>query len=94
MLFRSLRCELFIDKRSEEIIGGTGNEYNLEIFPSLGSPILAVGDYFIAIAQPYSFIQKLHFLKEGMVSKEDIIMLKKLKDDDNPVLVFYQLDSF
>ena len=92
--YHGLRCELFIDKKSEEVIGGTSIVYYAEMFPYLGSPISAIGDYFIAMAQPYDFIQRLDLLKEGMVSKEDIIMLKKLKDDDNPVLVFYQLDSF
>ena len=88
------RSEFFIDKGTNNIIGGTGLEYQTKDFPGLSSPIAAKGRYFISYLQPYDIIDKLKMLDNPMISNDDIIRLNELVEDDNPVLIFYELKEF
>jgi hypothetical protein len=88
------RIELFIDKTTNNITGGTEHTHFLSDFPGLSTPIAVKDNYFISFIQPYNFIQYLNILNNPSIAKEDIEKLKKLVEDDNPVLILYDLKSF
>ena len=93
-IFIGYRSIFFIDKKTKNIIGGTGMLYQSKDFPVLSPPIAAKGSYFISRLQPHDIIPRLVQLNNPMISKEDFVKLKALKEDDNPVLIFYELKSF
>jgi hypothetical protein len=85
---------LFIDNTTNKIIGGTEMRYNLSNFPGLSTPIAAKGNYFISYIQPYEIIPYLKLLNNPSIPEEDIMKFKKLIEDDNPVLILYELKPF
>jgi hypothetical protein len=91
--FTKTRINFFVDKMTKNIKGGTGQLYKISDFPGISLPIAAKGNYFISYIQPYEIIPSLEFLNNPSI-EEDIVKLKKLKDDDNPVLILYELKSF
>lgn len=92
--FTAFRSDFFIDKRTKNIRGGTGLEHDAANFPCLPSPVASMGSYYISYGQPQNILARLKFLKNKFVSDEDIAKLNQLKEDDNPVLIFYELVSY
>lgn len=92
--FTTFRNDFFIDKRTKNIRGGTKLEYDVVNFPCLLSPVASMGPYYISYEQPQNIFPRLKFLKNKFVSDEDIAKLNQLKEDDNPVLIFYELSSY
>lgn len=92
--FTTFRKDFFIDKNTRKIVGGIRLEYDTREFPCLSSPIVSKGKYYISYAQPYNIIPNLKLLENKFVSNEDIARLNQVKEDDNPVLIFYELSSF
>jgi len=92
--FIGTRSNFFIDKRTNNIEGGTSLQWRSGTFPGLSTPIAANGRYFIGALQPFDIIPRLEVLDNPMISDEDVAMLKQLKEDDNQVLIFYELKEF
>lgn len=92
--FINLRSNFFIDKRTRNILAGTSLVYQTKDFPCLSSPIASIDSHFIAYIQPYNVIPNLIALDNSLISEEDVLKLKELKEDDNPVLIFYELKDF
>jgi hypothetical protein len=87
-----LKTVIYRDKKSGNLIGGTNADFNMNEIPPLGFPIAASGNYFISVHIPNkndSFLSN-----SSIISDEDKIKIKDLQEDDNPVLVFFQLKDF
>ena len=88
--FAKAISNFFINKITTNIEGGTQLLQD-ERFPYLSYPIASKGSFFVSFAQPYDIIPNLNILNNEFVSKENMMSLRKLRDDDNPVLIFYEL---
>lgn len=92
--FTTFRSDFFIDKRTKNIRGGTRLEYDAANFPCLSSPVTSMGSYYVSYVQPQNILPRLKLLKNKFISDEDIAKLSQLREDDNPVLIFYELASY
>jgi hypothetical protein len=82
---------LYRDKKSGNMIGGTNTEFNPNEIPPL-PPKATSGNYFISVHFPNPNDTLLS--NSSIISNEDKRKIKDLKEDDNPVLVFYKLNNF
>lgn len=87
-----LRTMVYRDKSSGNMEGGTYANYNLTEIPPISFPIGAFKDYFISIHEPNKLDTQLY--NSAIISKEDKEKLKKLKDQDNPMLIFFKMKNF
>lgn len=81
---------LFRDKKSGNIIGGTRAKFNSQELPPIAFPKFVSGDYFISTYLP----KKDKLQNSTIISKNDKIKIKNLKQTDNPTLVFFKLKKF
>jgi hypothetical protein len=85
---------IFRDKKSGHILAGTTLNY-FQIAPVIKIPKASKDSLFISWFQPHDMDKFKSFLPESkMVTPEDKIKLEQLREDDNPVLMFYKLKSF
>ncbi|MBP1617091.1 MAG: hypothetical protein H6Q14_918 [Bacteroidetes bacterium] len=82
---------IFRDKNSGNMKGGTNMVFNTNQIPPISFPISTYKQYFISTYLPDS---KLDLSSNSNLSQEDKIKIKNLTEDDNPVLVFYELKPF
>lgn len=86
-----LQTIIYRDKVTGNLIGGTNADFNINEIPAIGFPKATFGEYFISIHLPN---KDDHFLsKSSIITDEDKRKMKKLKEDDNPILVFYRLKN-
>lgn len=86
-----LNSLVFRDKRSGNMIGGTEMRYSTNIIPPINSPIATFGEYFISCYFPQN---KYDFSNNINLTEENKRNIGNLKEDDNPVLVFFSLKKF
>lgn len=85
---------IFRDKKSGNILVGTTLNY-FQIAPVIKTPKASKDSLFISYFQPQDIDKFKSLLPEcRMLTPEDKIKLEQLKEDDNPVLIFYKLKSF
>jgi hypothetical protein len=85
----------FVDKNSWDIKGGTNFYHPAEMYPGIGLPITSTDSCFISCIYPYHIMANLDKLQPSeYLSEEEVSILKKIKEDDNPVLMFYELKDF
>lgn len=90
-VFINKQTLFYMDKKSGHVKGGVNVEYDsTQLPPGLAMPFAASGDYFIASCNPN--IRRLSH--SSMISAEDKRKIQGLKEDDNPVLIFYKLKDF
>jgi hypothetical protein len=83
---------IFGDKESLQTLGGTGL---ITSFSTRTIPITSKDDYFVSYYLPYKVLtDKKNLFDSTLVSENDKIKLRNIKEDDNPVLMFYELKSF
>jgi hypothetical protein len=86
---------IFRDKNSGNICGGTVLKNSPEIFPIINTPIASRESYFISYFIPqYTAELKKTLSQNIMLSEEDKIKIRNLQEEDNPVLMFYELKPF
>jgi len=90
-----LKTDIFRNKKSGNLLGGTTLITNVSDFPYTNVPVTSYESYFVSYFLP----EKMDILKEiikqsELLSDEDRSTLENVEDDDNPVLVFYELKDF
>ncbi|WP_279105048.1 6-bladed beta-propeller [Bacteroides acidifaciens] len=90
--YSGLQTVVYRDKKTEKLIGGTNADVSLTEIPAVAFPKTAYGDWFISVHYPNANDHLL--LKSSILTKEDKQTILNLKEDDNPILVFYQLDNY
>ncbi|MDL2241616.1 6-bladed beta-propeller [Bacteroidales bacterium OttesenSCG-928-L03] len=85
-------CNFYIDKKTKTIYSGTKIETDNQDVPYLSYPVSSYASSFVSFIQPDLIIPNLDDLSNKFVSVEDRLVLRKLREDDNPVLVFYELN--
>jgi hypothetical protein len=86
---------IFRDKKSGNIKGGTVLKNSPAVFPVIRTPIASKDSYFISYFIPeYTDELKKLLPQSLMLSEEDKIKIRNLQEEDNPVLMFYELKPF
>jgi hypothetical protein len=83
---------IYRDKQSGHCAGGTHKQIDPTMFIPLNEPVSSYGKYFVS----YSFLsdEDIMALTSKVFSENVVKKLKALTEDDNPVLVFYELKDF
>jgi len=87
-----LKTIIYMDKLTGHLIGGTNADFNMNEIPSIGFPSAVSGNYFISVHlsnENDSFLSN-----SSIITEEDKKKIKSLTEDNNPVLVFFQLKNF
>jgi hypothetical protein len=84
---------IFRDKQSGALKGGTSFLHRSGLLPLISAPICSKGSYFIGYCWP-ELMKKNIEIATVFVSEKDKQMLENLQEDDNPVLIFYELKHF
>lgn len=83
---------VYLDKMSGHLIGGTNADYNTKEIPPVGFPNAVWGNYFISPYLPGKNDAQLY--NSSLLSDADKDKIRKFKEEDNPILVFFQLKNF
>jgi len=75
------------------MIGGNDPNYNIYEMPPIAVPLSSYGQYLISSVLPDGNMHEL-LLKCTIISDIEKNKLKGIKDDDNPILVFFRLKDF
>lgn len=86
------RTVIYRDKQSGNLIGGTNADYNMNEVPPCAFPISMSGNWLISAYLPDQTTSLLS--NSSIISNEDKQKIKDLTEDDNPTLVFFQLNDF
>lgn len=88
--YRGFQTVVFRDKRNGKMFGGTNANFDISEIPAIAFPKTTFKDYLVSIHYPN--IKQDSLLKNShLLSKEDKNKICNLKEDDNPVVIFYQL---
>ena len=87
--YLGLRTVIYRDKRTGGLMGGTNAEYNVNEILTMAFPKSTFGSHFISVHYPNPNDSLL--LNSSIITYQDKQKLKGRKEDDNPMLVFYQL---
>lgn len=79
------------DKMTGEIVGGCNANVDIEQIPPIAFPKSVYGNYFISIYHPNGACP---FINSRFLSANDKSLLQSMTEDDNPVLVLYELNRF
>lgn len=79
------------DKMTGEIVGGCNANVDIEQIPPIAFPKSVYGNYFISIYHPNGACP---FINSRFLSAKDKSLLQSMTEDDNPVLVLYELNRF
>jgi len=83
---------IYHDKKSGNLVGGTSADYNQNEIPPIAFPKAASGGYLISLFLPSK--NDLYFTNSSIINYQDKLKVKKLTEDDNPVLVMFKLKNF
>jgi hypothetical protein len=84
---------VYRNKKTGRMIGGSAANYHVNEIPPIAFPIASCNEYFISSVLPDDEMYEL-LLKSTVISNEDKNKLKGIKDEDNPILVFFRLKDF
>lgn len=88
--YRGHQTVVFRNKRTGKMFGGTNANFDISEIPAIAFPKTTFKDCLVSIHYPN--IEQDRFLKNShLLTPEDKNMICNLKEDDNPVLIFYQL---
>jgi hypothetical protein len=91
--YTRLRTIIYRNKKSGNLQGGTyGICDGVNGMPSMRLPVAVSGEYFLSLHFPNENESSLS--NSSIVLEEDKKKIKNLKEDDNPVLVFFKLKNF
>jgi hypothetical protein len=83
---------IYRDKQSGNCIGGSNVIVDRALYIPLNEPVSSCGKYFVSYYWPGD--EYMDLLTSEIFSPETVKKLKSLTEDDNPVLVFYELKNF
>lgn len=84
---------IYRDKKSKKLTGGTHAIYDSEKqIPSIGFPTASYRNYFISLHYPSSSDSLL--FNSMFLSEKDKKIIANMKEDDNPLLIFFELMDF
>lgn len=89
--YMGLQTAIYRDKRTGNLISGTNADYNINEIPAIGFPKAAFGEYFISVHYPNQNDSLL--FNSSVITDADKQKIKKRKEDDNPLLVFFRLKT-
>jgi hypothetical protein len=89
--FKGLSTMIFRNKNSGNLKGGTNGDYEFAQIPHFGFPVATSKQYFISLHFPH---KEDAICNSSMLSEEDKEKIQSMKEDDNPMLVFYELKDF
>jgi hypothetical protein len=84
---------IYRNKKSGNTIGGSNANYNIYEIPPVAFPVSTDGKYLISYVLPDNNVYNL-LSNSSLISKEDKLKLYGLTEEDNPVMVFFQLKDF
>lgn len=82
----------FRDKTNGKIIGGCNAKIDIEQIPPIAFPKSVFGNYFVSVYYPNNNPKVLSNSK--FISSEEKVTLQSMTEDDNPILVLYDLNNF
>ena len=90
-----LETNFIRNKKSGNLLSGTTLRTNASDFPYTNVPVTSYESYFVSYFLP----EKMEILREiiqqsELLSDEDRSILENVEDDDNPILIFYELKDF
>ncbi|MDR1756142.1 MAG: 6-bladed beta-propeller [Culturomica sp.] len=86
------RTVIYRDKQSGNLTGGTNADYNMNETPPVAFPISTSDNWLISVYLPNQNTPLL--FNSPIISDGDKLKIKNLTEDDNPVLVFFELKDF
>ena len=89
-LFTKQYSFIYRDKKTGNCEGGTSWILDKSLHPQLNPPISSYGKYFVSYFLPTD----AQLLTSKVLPEEMVTKIKSLNEDDNPVLVFYELKDF
>lgn len=90
--YNNIKTIVYRDKQTGNMKGGAHATFNWEQIPPTTFPISTYKDYFIAV---HNFEKRDSLLlRSTIISDEDKEKIKKLKEDDKPILVFFKMKNF
>lgn len=87
-----MKTIIFRNKKTGHMIGGTSATQDSNEIPPVGFPKFVSGEYFISWYLPNP--NDSFATKSKIISNADKLKIKGLTENDNPVLVFYNLKDF
>ena len=84
--------DIYRNKQTGNCIGGVGRIVDRTLYVPLNEPISSFNKYFVSCFFPADNYMDL--LTSKVLSDDIVKKLKSLSEDDNPVLVFYELKEF
>jgi hypothetical protein len=90
--YTRLTTVVYMDRISQQLIGGTNADYKTKDIPPIGFPKAVWGNYFISSYLPNPNDTLLY--NSSVISDTDKYKIRKINEDDNPVLAFFRLKSF
>lgn len=90
--YTGLKTIVYRDKYSKMMIGGTQPIYDRQQIPPIDFPVATYENSFISY---YSALEADSLLsRSSFLSEEDKKILEISKEDDNPILIFFELNDF
>ena len=87
-----LNTIIYRDNVSGNLKGGTAPDFSFMEIPIIAFPSTSSGDYLVSYYLPHKNDSQLS--NSSIISKEDKLKIKDMRDDDNPVLAFFKLKNF
>jgi hypothetical protein len=83
---------IYRDKQTGNCMGGINKLVDMALYIPLNEPVSTYGKYFVSYYLPDG--ENTRFLTSKIFPRDVVEKLKSLSEDDNPVLVFYELKDF
>lgn len=88
--YRRMRTVVYRNKNTGKLVGGSEAHFNPREIPAIAFPTGTYKDYFVSVHYPNRSDSLL--LNSSKLTLKDKKMMLKLKEDDNPVLVLFQIE--
>ena len=85
-----MRTVVYRNKNTGKLVGGSEAHFNPREIPAIAFPTGTYKDYFVSVHYPNRSDSLL--LNSSKLTLKDKKMMLKLKEDDNPVLVLFQIE--
>lgn len=83
---------IYRDKRTGNMMGGTHVNYNVNEIPAIGFPRAAFGEYLVSLHYPNRNDSLL--MNSSLLTETEKQRIGEMKEDDNPMLVYFRLREF
>lgn len=87
-----LQTIVYRNKQTGHLLGGTNINIDLNQMPPIGFPKTTVGNYFVSLH--YSNEKDSLLSNSTILSEKNKSLIRNMKEEDNPALIFFQLKDF